>query len=275
MHVHGPSSIAGRNPAVLGLAPLTSMFWHGKNTNVETDDFRPEVHDSDGLMLSTGAGRVDLAAAHQSRRDARHVVLRTRIRAASGCSSASARFEDYQDLEADYHLRPSAWVEPVGDWGRGSVRLVELHAPDETDDNIVAFWVPGELPPAGHADRARVQAALVHGPDPSARRLRRSPPGTAARGPSRPTCERFVVDFDGAGAATGAGRGCRRSSRSSTAATGATLVHTAVREEPVQRHLAGGLRPPARRHGPAGGAALLPAPGPDVLTETWSYLWQP
>lgn len=55
-------------------------------------------------------------------------------------------FENYQDLEASYHTRPSAWVEPVGKWGRGSVRLMEIPTRSEFDDNIGAFWVPDTLP---------------------------------------------------------------------------------------------------------------------------------
>jgi glucans biosynthesis protein len=94
-------------------------------------------------------------------------------------------------------MRPSAWVEPVGPWGKGSVRLVELHAPDETYDNITAFWVPEIPSPAGRADRAHLQAALVHGPDPPAGRLRLATRIGRTATQER-DLERFVVDFDGA-----------------------------------------------------------------------------
>ncbi len=40
----------------LGIAPLTSMFFHGENTLRQFDDFRPEVHDSDGLLLNFATG---------------------------------------------------------------------------------------------------------------------------------------------------------------------------------------------------------------------------
>jgi glucans biosynthesis protein len=52
------------------------------------------------------------------------------------------RLDRYQDLEARYHQRPSAWVSPRGPWGEGEVILVEIPTPDETNDNIVAFWKP-------------------------------------------------------------------------------------------------------------------------------------
>ena len=51
-------------------------------------------------------------------------------------------FANYLDLEAHYHDRPSLWVEPIGGWGPGAVELIEIPSKDETDDNIVAMWVP-------------------------------------------------------------------------------------------------------------------------------------
>ncbi|MDP3479323.1 MAG: glucan biosynthesis protein, partial [Desulfoprunum sp.] len=61
-----------------------------------------------------------------------------------GLLQRDSDFRDYLDAEAQYHLRPSAWVEPRGDWGKGQVVLVQLPSPNETNDNIVAFWNPAE-----------------------------------------------------------------------------------------------------------------------------------
>ena len=44
---------------------------------------------------------------------------------------------------------PSAWVQPKGNWGNGRVELVQIPTPDETNDNIVAFWVPETQPKVG------------------------------------------------------------------------------------------------------------------------------
>ena len=60
-------------------------------------------------------------------------------------------FSSYEDVEARYERRPSAWVKPIGDWGPGRVELVQLPTPDETHDNIVAYWVPERLPEPGQA----------------------------------------------------------------------------------------------------------------------------
>jgi glucans biosynthesis protein len=60
-------------------------------------------------------------------------------------------FASYEDPEASYELRPSAWVEPIGSWGAGRVELVQLSTGDETNDNIVAYWVPTKTPAVGEA----------------------------------------------------------------------------------------------------------------------------
>jgi glucans biosynthesis protein len=128
-------------PRRLGIAPLTSMFWHAENSETDFGDFRPRVHDSDGLLMHAGSGewiwrplrnpmRIELSAFQD--RNPRGFGLLQRER----------DFAFYQDLEAHYEQRPSAWVEPVGDWGAGSVVLVEMPSDIETNDNIVAFWEP-------------------------------------------------------------------------------------------------------------------------------------
>jgi glucans biosynthesis protein len=135
-------------PAVVGLAPLTSMFLHGENTGWSRTDFRPEVHDSDGLLIHTGAGEW-LWRPLGNPASVRASAFADTTPRGFGLLQRDREFAHYDDVEANYHLRPSTWVEPVGDWGQGSVRLVELHSPDETNDNIVAFWVPARLPAPG------------------------------------------------------------------------------------------------------------------------------
>ena len=68
-----------------------------------------------------------------------------------GLMQRDRAFTSYHDLEARYELRPSAWVEPIGDWGPGRVELLQFNTPDETHDNIGAWWFPDRLPPPGEA----------------------------------------------------------------------------------------------------------------------------
>ena len=131
--------------ATLGIAPLTSMFAFGENQPHRTD-FRPEVHDSDGLMVATGDGEwiwrplvnPDLTLT---------TSFSMRALRGFGLMQRDRHFSSYEDGEARYELRPSAWIEPVGSWGPGRVELMQFHTADETNDNIVAYWVP-ERPPA-------------------------------------------------------------------------------------------------------------------------------
>ena len=133
--------------ATLGVAPLTSMFFFGENQPHRTD-FRPEVHDSDGLMVATGNGEWLWRPLLNP-----NGTLTTSFGMSSlrgyGLMQRDRNFSNYEDPEASYELRPSAWVEPVGDWGAGRVELMQLSTPDETNDNIVAYWVPEKLPAAG------------------------------------------------------------------------------------------------------------------------------
>ena len=127
---------------LVGVAPLTSMYWFGPEGRAGVDDFRYAVHDSDGLAMINGLGeRVwrplrnppdEVELSYFIDNDPRLFGLMQRARS----------FTQYMDAEARYEQRPSAWVEPSGPWGKGSVVLVEIPTVDEKLDNIVAFWRP-------------------------------------------------------------------------------------------------------------------------------------
>ena len=124
-----------------GLAPLTSMFFFGPNDHGDFDDWRPAVHDTDGLALRAGNDQRiwrPLINPHKLQISAFSDVSPRGF----GLLQRARKFSDYEDLEADYQKRPSLWVEPKGDWGQGVVELVEIPSKKEVNDNIVAFWRP-------------------------------------------------------------------------------------------------------------------------------------
>lgn len=132
----------------LGIAPLTSMFHCGENDRRMANDWRPEIHDSDGLQMLTGRGEWIwrpltnppwMRISSYLDENPRGFGLLQRDRA----------FEHYQDDGVFYEQRPSLWIEPKHGWGKGAVQLVELTAPDETFDNIVAYWNPERAPERG------------------------------------------------------------------------------------------------------------------------------
>ncbi len=118
------------------------MYLYGENSNGRRfDDFRPEVHDSDGLETQLGTGEWawrPLVNPHQLRVN-RFMDEHPR---GFGLVQRDRDPTHYQDAEAYFHLRPSYWIEPLGDWGKGGVELVEIPTDEEIHDNIVAYWVP-------------------------------------------------------------------------------------------------------------------------------------
>jgi glucans biosynthesis protein len=139
-----------RNPvATLGLAPLTSMYQFGENQPHRVD-FRPEVHDSDGLMVASGTGEWLWRPLVNPQQTLTTSFVMPDVRG-FGLLQRDRSFASYEDSEARYELRPSAWIEPIGSWGPGRVELVSLYTPDETNDNIVAYWVPDRQPAPGQA----------------------------------------------------------------------------------------------------------------------------
>jgi len=134
----------------LGVAPLTSMYWFSERDRVIADDWRPEIHDSDGLALWTGDGERIWRALDNPTSVTTSSFL-DRNPKGFGLIQRDRRFADYQDDGAFYDRRPSAWVEPRGEWGKGAVQLVQIPTHDETFDNIVAYWTPERAPEAGEA----------------------------------------------------------------------------------------------------------------------------
>ncbi len=137
-----------------GIAPLTSMFEFDPSDRVGVDDYRPAVHDSDGLAMLNGRGEQAWRQL-QNPPTLQHSGFQDRDPRGFGLMQRKRRYTDFQDAEAHYEKRPSLWVEPVGDWGEGEVHLVELPTADEYHDNIVAFWRPERPVAAGREHRWR------------------------------------------------------------------------------------------------------------------------
>jgi glucans biosynthesis protein len=175
-----------------GIAPLTSMYLFGPEQPRRYDDFRPEVHDSDGLLTDDGRGeRIWRPLVHSPA--GRIGDIDAGSARGFGLLLRQRGFEAYQDLEANYHLRPGAWVEPLEGFGRGAVRLVELGARSEAEDNIVAMWRPAEPLAAGREHRFRYRLTWGAAPEPPTRLARAVAWRTGRSHDQRR--RRFLVDF--------------------------------------------------------------------------------
>jgi periplasmic glucans biosynthesis protein len=125
----------------LGVAPLTSMYWYSESNYWKRTDWRPAIHDSDGLAMWTGVGEhiwrplVDPPSVQTN-------SFLDKNPKGFGLIQRDRDFNDYQDDGAFYNRRPSLWVEPLGKWGEGIVQLVEIPTDDEVQDNVVAYWQP-------------------------------------------------------------------------------------------------------------------------------------
>jgi len=127
----------------MGIAPLTSMFLFGENSTKHWDDFREEVHDSDGLLMETGTGEWIWRPLNNPA-SLRVVSFSDDNPRGFGLMQRDRDFDHYLDAEAHYQHRPSLWVQPLDGWGKGRVELVEIPSDSETNDSIVAYWVPEE-----------------------------------------------------------------------------------------------------------------------------------
>ena len=133
--------------AKLALAPLTSMYFFGENQRAPSEDYRPEVHDSDGLAINTGSGEWIWRPLVNPRRLLVTSFALTDPRG-FGLMQRDRNFGSYEDLEARYELRPSIWIEPAQS-GAPAALNVQIPTPNEANDNIVAYWVPNTVPPRG------------------------------------------------------------------------------------------------------------------------------
>ena len=257
-------------PQVVGIAPLTSMYLFGEERPARFGDFRPEVHDSDTLVVHGADGEW---LARPLRNPARTTV--TSFRAESprgfGLAQRDRAASSYEDLETLYERRPSAFVEPIGDWGPGAVRLLEIQTELETDDNIAAMWVPDRVGPEGLSLRYR----LSLGADvPGAPEIARAVATRVATGGQfvEAGVLRFVVDFARQGATPLVAEGAEFVVDVSE---GAELVRTTIEANP---HVEG-LRAVAYVRAPAGvdeidlRGFVRGAEG-QAASETWVYLWQ-
>jgi periplasmic glucans biosynthesis protein len=271
-------TLFARKPTpALGLAPLSSMYFVGKADRRFTDDFRGELHDSDGLLMHTGAGEWIWRPLSNPAAPSVSVFLDANPRG-YGLLQRDRNFSNYEDLDLAYELRPSYWIEPHEGWGEGRVELVELPTSDETNDNIVVAWTPKlglevgkplvfgyritamsmdqSLTPGGRTVATfRVPARALGSPDPP------PPPGTT----------RFLIDFSGGDL--------------SYYMSDPSLVET-VATASAGRILRTFLTPNTHTRGFRAGVDVAVDPGlstdlrvflragPKALTETWTFPWR-
>ncbi|HEY6453158.1 MAG TPA: glucan biosynthesis protein G [Steroidobacteraceae bacterium] len=255
----------------LGVAPLTSMYLYGEEHRRQFDDYRPEVHDSDGLLMQAGGGEW-LWRPLSNPKALRVTSFSDEHPRGFGLSQRDRDFAHYQDEESGYQRRPSYWIAPLGDWGKGSVELVEIPTDEEIHDNIVSYWVPAtHLVPHKPFTFTYLLSAYASSP--------LWPPGGravalrtgAVRGHAPENSRRVLIDFTGGDLDT---LGPTQPVKAVLSAQNGDIDSVTV-----QRLSENGIWRVAFRLTPKGNQATdlrcyLTLYG-EALTETWTYLWTP
>ncbi len=252
----------------LGLAPLTSMFLVGENRTRYVPDFRPEVHDSDGLLLQFGDGQWLWRPLVNPDKNHRISSFASDNLRGFGLLQRDREFRDYEDLAARYDLRPSLWVQMETNWGSGTVELVEIPSPDEFHDNVVAYWVPKQKPAvAQELHWVCALSAFLTGP---ARPRLLTVQATRIRPEHDKLPLLFVLDFNGDAPAG--------LMATNTLEAKVQASRGEVRNQVVQKNdLTGGWRMSFELAGDLGEEVELRAfllSGSQTVSETWVYRYQ-
>jgi periplasmic glucans biosynthesis protein len=254
--------------ATIGYAPLTSMFWFGSASEWKFDDYRPEVHDSDGLLMHMDGGEMvwrPLAIGSALR----HQIFPAANVRGFGLLQRDRNFDHYQDVFHAYENVPSVWVTPHGKWGNGEVHLVELSTQYEGMDNVVAFWNPAGKPAPLQPLRfgytlswTRETETALSSNEVVATRVGLNPRAQEQR--------QFVIDFD-----------LPKLTNDPPTVAASCGDNGTITESQIYRNKADktwrvflNLLPKPGQHQPVDLKCALKK-GDDTVSETWSYHWSP
>lgn len=253
-----------------GIAPLTSMYWFGRNTQRRFDEVRPEVHDSDGLQIHTGFGEWLWRPLDNTGR-LRLSAFMDRGPKGFGLIQRERDPSSYQDLHAQYHRRPSAWVRPAGDWGAGSVRLIELPTDTEFNDNVVAFWEPAQPLKAGVAAEFAYDVVWC-GEKPEIPPLGRVAATRSGAVPGQARARKFMIDFSCPGLEQ---QGAGFNPEEVVAASRGRVLNQAGEYNPFLRTWRVVFDVAADDGADAVELRVRLRKGGGTCTETWTYCWTP
>ncbi|MEJ1159251.1 glucan biosynthesis protein [Prosthecomicrobium sp. N25] len=246
----------------VGLGTLTSMFLYDGTSRTRFDDLRPAVHGSDGLAIITGLGE-HLFRPLNNPRNLQISAFVDQSPRAFGLVQRKSGFDEFEDLENRYDLKPSCWVETVGDWGAGAVQLLEIPSESEIHENIIGYWRPkGKLPPKQEFAAAyRLHWGRTWPPTGDLGVVADTRSGQG----SNPAFRRFLIDFEGRMPPAGA-------VRAEASSSSGRILNLILKPNPVR----GGYRVVFEldtRNTQLAELRVLLTDGSKPVSETWLYRW--
>jgi glucans biosynthesis protein len=277
LYLRPTNLVAAVNPArkpidTIGLAPLTSMFWFGKDTEQKPDEYRTEVHDTDGLLVHMGNGEIFWRPLDNPP-VLRHQIFHAPNIRGFGLLQRERSFAAYQDMFNLYQDTPSVWISPHGDWGDGDLHLVELSTTYEGLDNIVAFWDPKVKPQPLQPYRFGYTMKWTRETDLklSVNKVVSTRIGLDGRFVG---ARQFVIDFEGPDLDTIPQD--KPPTSIASCSPNAAIVDNYVVWNPFANkwRVYLSMQPKAGNHDPVDLRCTLHR-GKEIASETWTYLWSP
>jgi glucans biosynthesis protein len=255
-----------RELSAVGISPLTSMyFFSPHDLKKQADDYRPAVHDSEGLAIWMQNGEwvwrplINPQSLQVS-------VLASSVPRGFGLIQRKRDLSSYSDVEANYHSRPNVWVEPTTDWGAGQLSLVEIPTANEYNDNVVVFWKPAApwQPGRAYDFSYRMHWSLFQ--PPAAAVL----PIAETRVGKTPDKKRqlFVIDYEAKQEAL------LKNAEASISTSAGKILHPTLTHHPETGNTRLTFELSTENDEVAELRALLTRGGKPV-TETWLYRWRP
>jgi periplasmic glucans biosynthesis protein len=138
---HETSIFARQAIEHFGVGCVMASYLYAPQSRRQFDEVRPAVHEASGLQMVTGAGEaiyrplsnpavLQVSAFVDDNPKGFGLVQRDRDPA------------HFMDDDQRFERRPSVWVEPLGEWGPGTVQLLEIPSDSEVNDNVISYWRP-------------------------------------------------------------------------------------------------------------------------------------
>ena len=125
----------------LGFGAMAAAYLFSPLDHRRADDVRAAVYESTGLQILAGSG--EWLWRPVSNRETLQISAFSDVNPRGfGLLQRTRSFDAFYDDDDHWELKPSLWIEPIGDWGEGDLRLLEIPAASETNENIIAQWRP-------------------------------------------------------------------------------------------------------------------------------------